>query len=395
MQRIDVLIIDDAVLVRQMIADILQTDSTFRIVGIAEDGVTAVNSIPQIKPDIVLLDMHSTKFDSVGLLKKIRTEHPELPVIVLTTRTEVGAEIALNAIEMGAIDFITKTKTAGMLLFAENHLRKRLIPILKSSVTKSIPKSEKPEILALDEHKTSYRKQNQRTDIVVMGGCIGGAHSIMSFIPELPANFPIPVVIAQHMPKYYTRVMADKLDKVSKINVREGYAGAILEPGTVWIAPGSFHTIIQKRNGQKYLHVYRGPRENKCRPSIDVLFRSATNIYGRGVLGIILSGRGKDGVEGSNYIRSAGGYVMVQDPESSLVWEFPKHVVDKRYFDEVVPLKHMTEAIMMRTAIMRDFENVAKTADGHKQMNLKWPGNDSTGNNSDRSYLNFNYTSSV
>jgi two-component system chemotaxis response regulator CheB len=341
MSQIKVLIVDKNILVRQAIAGILRKDSRFKVFGIYGQKDLIGKSIEDTKPDVVLLDIESS--DSLEVLSSLETKHPELPVVVLSPRTTEGAKLALAALKLGAIDFITKPRFNRSLLFAGRHLNKRLIPILRTAVK---AKSAKRARTIKDKSSTSLQfpfsetpalgnnlSRKRMPKVIIIGACTGGPKALSTLISGLPEDFHIPVVVAQHLPRYYTSELANNLDKESAISVEEAYEDAPLRPGKVWITPGGYHSEITMWNCKPFLRMHKGPREEGDRPSINNLFRSASGIFGRDILGIILSGRGKDGVEGAGIVSRSGGIMIVQDPDSALVPELPAKVIQNGYAD--------------------------------------------------------------
>ncbi|HKJ32454.1 MAG TPA: chemotaxis-specific protein-glutamate methyltransferase CheB [Balneolales bacterium] len=349
-RKIRIVIIDEEVVVRQLILKVIREDPQIEIVGTFSNISKVADTLSNLEPDVILLDITGKKVNGMDTLEKIHSVFPLLPIIVLSERTELGANKALDALERGAIDFVTKPEKSRIIVFADRHFRKRILPVIKSSV-------KLHEIMWDNLHKKVKLPQkisdeeidimtNRRVDLVTIGGCTGGPSALFSLIPQLPDDFPIPIVIAQHMPKFYTNVFAERLNKLSNLVVQEAYNGAKLEAGHVWIAPGGYHIVIKRRGIDKVIGLHKGPRENTCRPSIDVLFQSASEVYGVNLLGILLSGRGRDGVKGSKYIRSRGGQLLVQDSTSSLIWELPEAIVRLNLAHKVLPIDKLADELM-------------------------------------------------
>jgi two-component system chemotaxis response regulator CheB len=348
---IRLMVIDEEVLVRQLISRVLSDDKQIEIVGTYSSISNISDTISKAEPDIVLLDISGKKVNGMDTLAEINRLFPLLPVVVLSERTEHGASKALEAVEDGAWDFITKPEKQGIILFADRHFRKRIGPAIKSAVKAHRllwEDIQEKKVKGRVKEITSFQEipVKQKIDIVVMGGCSGGPKALLNIIPRLPADFPVPVIISQHMPKIYTKVFAEKLNKVSHIQVDEAYAGARLQSGQVWIAPGGYHIMIKSNGLEDVISLHKGPRENTCRPSIDILFRSAADVFGSHVLGVLLSGRGRDGVLGSRYIHSNGGQILVQDRSSSLTWELPELIVNMDLAHGILPLDQMAEGII-------------------------------------------------
>lgn len=352
MKRSKILIIDKDILVRQAIANVLQKEPAFdvRVSGEIED---TVNIIHEINPDVVLLNLGNPEQENLEKLSMLRFRLPKLPVAVLIRRTEEGASAAIEALWQGAVDFITKPENGNTMLFAERHLVKRLLPLVQVSLqVKDNPKpmgGSQHEIKEFDLEKEKG-KGFWPVTLVVIGACTGGPGVLFLMLPQLLENLSVPIVIAQHFPKKFTKVLAMKLDKICKIPVQEAYEGAELLPGTVWLAPGGFHCEVQREGNRSYLRVHRGPRENGMRPSIDVLFRSAAGLYGPGALGVILSGSGKDGLAGARYIRQAGGRIIVQNPQTATAPELPLSIIEAGLSDGCYTDKKISEQIIKQTS---------------------------------------------
>jgi two-component system chemotaxis response regulator CheB len=327
MKPIKVLIVEQNILARQAIAGTLRKHAHFKVTGVFGNSGQVEKKVRDSNPDVILLDIESA--DGLEILKALKADFPQCPVVVLSRRTPEGAKLAIAALEAGALDFVTKPKLGQNLLFASRHFTKRLIPIVQLSArlqhkdsdaqltTDSI--TQDSENVSVSEKKLRARKPR----VMVIGACTGGPAALSKLIAALPEDFDIPVVVVQHFPKYYTAELAEVLDRRSKLKVREADEGARLKPGTVWIAPGGFHCEISGWSCKPFLKVHKGPRELGVRPSINNLFRSAANVFERDVMAVLLSGHGEDGFEGIKDVKRAGGLVIAQHPDSALVPDLP------------------------------------------------------------------------
>ena len=354
-QKVRILVIDRDVLVRQVIARIVRSHPSYNMVGSCSMVDSAEDMIRQLEPDVVLIDVDSLKNNGISEFAKIRKIYPLLPVILLGHRTSDDAHEIMNGLELGAFDYITKPNSMGMLLSAGNHFKKRVMPTIRAAVFgKKLHKSFNREIEVKNWPSNAIKNSDEepyaanRIDVVVIGGCTGGPLALYSILSGLPAKFPVPVVLAQHMPKVYTKALVSKLAHKTKLKVREGYTGAVLGAGQIWVAPGGFHITIRREANQLKLNIHRGPRENTCRPSIDVLFRSVVDAYGSHVLAVVLSGRGIDGVAGCRYIKESGGQIIVQDRKSSIAWELPGTIVHNKLADCICSLDTLDKEIIDR-----------------------------------------------
>ncbi|MEX0648545.1 MAG: chemotaxis protein CheB [Balneolaceae bacterium] len=335
MRKTDVCIIDSHVLVRQIISSIIRDEKDISISGCTsgKNEKEVINSIYTHSPDVVFIGIDEPDSRSEKLFLKLRKTYPLLPVIVVTPLNKQGAEIAINALKDGAVEFITKPEKGNCLILSKNHFKKRIIPMLhkvtdfKMEATWGpfLPdQSKKEEISGYSD--SPFYNFSRKTELVVIGGCTGGVRSLYKIISSLPSSFPVPVIVAQHMPQIYTGVLSEDLDRHSSLKVIEAKNNSVLLPGYVYIAPGGYHTIVKSNAQRRTLSLYRGPKVHHSRPSLDVLFWSAAQAFREKTLGVLLSGGGKDGVEGARQIRSYGGDLITESKRSSLVWDLPEKV---------------------------------------------------------------------
>lgn len=340
MKKNKVLIIENDVLVRQSIANILHDTEGFSVAGMTFLKEREADALLSSDPDVILMNVENVESDDFDNFRWLNKEFPGLPVVLLSPRDEEGGRAVIEALQMGAVDFITKPRQAASLLFAGRHLSKRVVPIVTAAVYLSDSAGTAaltPEIQnAISDYQRALEHMFSETEresklkparLLVIGGCTGGPQALFSIIPNLPADLDVPVVIVQHLPSRFTKVFAEALNERSSLEVKEAYDGATLAPGTVWIAPGGYHTEVRNDGYQMKLRTHRGPRELGVRPSINVLFRSAAALYGPEALGLILSGHGLDGISGAKAINIAGGTVLIQDPHSSLAPDLPLKVI--------------------------------------------------------------------
>ncbi len=351
MPKARILVVDDSAVIRRLISKALEADPALEVAGIAANGKIALSKIPQINPDLITLDVEMPEMDGLQTLTEIRKTYKNLPVIMFSSITERAASATLEALKRGASDYVTKPSQMRDLAGALRQVAEELIPKVKAlcpfvaefktnqSRLSSMP--GKGSIKAVTRSAAS----SKRIDILAIGVSTGGPNALAKVIPQLPANFPIPVVIVQHMPPTFTGLLANSLSKNSNLLVREGLEGALLEPGTVWIAPGNFHMTIGGNAIVRTLELNQDTQENSCRPAVDVLFRSVANVYGGNTLGVILTGMGKDGLRGCQDIISGGGRVIVQDKETSVVWGMPGYVAEAGLAEKILPLQQITSAI--------------------------------------------------
>ena len=362
MRKIRVLVVDDSVVVRKIVTDSLKTDPEIDVVGVAANGRIALAKIPQLNPDILTLDIEMPEMDGLQTLAEARKLYPFLPIIMFSTLTERGGVKTLEALSLGATDYVTKPANVGSVTIAMQKVREELIPKIKIFCAEKAglkpPSKEKPISIANARKKPTVKPfartlSNARIDIVAIGVSTGGPNALAELFPEFPIDFPIPIVIVQHMPPFFTKLLAERLSSKSKVPVKEGAPGQVLKNGQAWIAPGDYHMALKKNETCFKIQTHQGPPENSCRPAVDVLFKSVANLYGPNILGVILTGMGQDGLIGCEHIKDAGGRVIVQDEESCVVWGMPGFVSRAGLADKMLPLNQIGPEIIKISKVGR------------------------------------------
>lgn len=348
MQPVRILIVDDSAVIRKVLGNLLASDPEIVVAGTAGNGIQALARIPEVKPDLVTLDIEMPGMDGLETLVEIRKLYPRLPVIMFSTLTERGATATLDALARGASDYVTKPSQSGESDSSRERVREELIRKIKSLCAARAPR---PLPVPAAVRVSGYPQA--RIDIVAIGTSTGGPNALTGLIPQFPADFPVPIVIVQHMPALFTRLLAERLNTLARLEVREGKEGQKLQRGQIWIAPGDHHMTVARRGMDFVLGLNRDPQENSCRPAVDVLFRSVAQSYGANVLAVVLTGMGADGTRGSASIRDAGGEVIVQDEASSVVWGMPGSVVAANLADRVYPLNAIAPEVMRRVLMRR------------------------------------------
>lgn len=368
MRKIRVLVVDDAVVVRRLMTDILASDPGIEVVGVAANGKIALARIQQLSPDVVTLDVEMPEMDGIETLSNIRKTHPKLPVIMFSTLTERGASATLDALSHGANDYVAKPANVGSVAQGMEKVRSELIPKIRSlcpglggvesakRVARPRPEAPAP---AQPIVLSTPSGPPARVDLIVIGVSTGGPNALAAMLPSLPASLPVPVVIVQHMPAMFTRLLAERLQATCCIGVSEADNGDVLYPGHAWIAPGNFHLEVVRRGAEVQLVTHQGPHENSCRPAADVLFRSAASAFGSHVLGVVMTGMGQDGFVGAQTIHHAGGHCIVQDEASSVVWGMPGFVARAGIADAVLPLHEIAGEIVRRVHQGRPLRSLA------------------------------------
>lgn len=333
MSKVKVLIVDDSALVRQVLTTVLEANPNIDVVGTAKDPIDAREKIKELSPDVLTLDIEMPKMDGVTFLKNLMRLRP-MPVIMISSLTEKGADITLEALECGAVDFVSKPKIdvqAGLTDYAEEIIEKVLCAakckIREKGIAPSSIETDKKldasAILAPSMGKKSFRTTNK---IIALGASTGGTEAIREVLEAMPVDAP-GIIISQHIPEAFSKPFSIRMNKASKMTVCEAVDGQQILPGHVYIAPGGKHLMV-KRSGALYIcKLNDGPRVNRHKPSVDVMFRSVAQNVGPNAMGIILTGMGDDGAAGLKEILDQGGQTMVQDEHTSVVWGMPGSAV--------------------------------------------------------------------
>ena len=333
--------IDDSALVRKTITDTLHMDPDIEVVGVANDPLIAMDKIPKLHPDVLTLDMEMPRMDGLTFLRKLKQENSPLPVVVISSLTQQGSKLALDAMEAGAKEVLAKPDgsssigaLAGKLAFhikAAARARRDLAPLPPTKLKPSLP--SRPLAPAGMDRR-----------LVVIGSSTGGVEALRYILPALPADLP-PIAIVQHIPAYFSKAVAERINGLSAIEVREAADNDPLLPGVCLIAPGDYHMMIVKQD-QYRVRLVQSPPVHHCRPAVDVLFRSAAAVAGEYTLGVLLTGMGRDGARGLGAIKEAGGCSLAQNEASSVIYGMPRAAVELGVVDRSVHLQAMPQAIV-------------------------------------------------
>jgi two-component system chemotaxis response regulator CheB len=350
-----VLLVDDAVVVRKALSLAIAQDQDLEVAGTAVNGRVALAKFPALKPDIVLLDFEMPEMDGLATVRELRKISSRVPIIMFSSLTERGASVTLEALAMGATDYVLKPSNVDMAATLQA-ISRELLPKIRA-------------LCRLPERRTGFAPTAQPiqprppivvplrprlfspVQVVAIGVSTGGPDALARLLPTLPADFPVPIVIAQHMPPIFTALLAARLSSKSSLPVRECVSGEPLMPGCVVIAPGDFHMEVNQEDGLFVLKTHQGPRENFCRPSVDVLFQSIARLYGARALAVVLTGMGQDGLKGCETLRGLGARIYVQDEASSVVWGMPGFVARSGLADRIFPLDQMGAEIVRATSM--------------------------------------------
>ncbi|WP_426561110.1 protein-glutamate methylesterase/protein-glutamine glutaminase [Angustibacter sp. McL0619] len=363
-----VLVVDDSVVVRRLVSDALSSDPDIEVVGTASNGRLALTKLAQVAPDLVTLDIEMPEMDGIAALRQLRADGHRIPVIMFSTLTERGASATLDALEAGASDYVTKPSNSGSISDSLEQVRTSLVPKIKALVPPVARSGGSPgstlgsaqrrplgaSAATRDPATTLLAPRQPRQapyEVLAIGCSTGGPEALSTLLGLLPADLRVPVVVVQHMPPVFTRQFAARLDRNLPFTVVEAEGGERLRPGLVVLAPGDYHLRLRRLGDQMLTTIDQQVPENFCRPAVDVLFRSAAQAYGAGVLATVLTGMGSDGRRGSLDVVGAGGSVLVQDEQSSVVWGMPGSVVEVGAAEEVLPLSELAASLVRRVAV--------------------------------------------
>jgi two-component system chemotaxis response regulator CheB len=353
MGKIRVLIVDDSALVRQTLTAILQTDRAIEVVGTASDPYMAREKIKRLHPDVLTLDVEMPRMDGVTFLRNLMRLHP-MPVVMVSALTEKGADITLQALELGAIDFVSKPKidvarslqdyTAEIIAKVKMASKARVRPLAQRAVDslKVAPKLTADSVLEPQVRKVPFKTTER---VIALGASTGGTEAIKEVLMHMPADAP-GMVISQHIPETFSGPFAQRMNGVSDMTVSEAQDGQHILPGHAYIAPGNRHLLVV-RDGARYVcRLHDGPAVNRHRPSVDVMFRSLAQNVGHNAVGVILTGMGADGAQGLKEMHDAGAATLAQDEKTSVVWGMPGEAVKLCGVDRVLPLERIADTVL-------------------------------------------------
>jgi two-component system chemotaxis response regulator CheB len=357
-RRTSILIVDDSVVIRSLLRSVISADANLNVIGSAADGLSALRAIESLHPDLVLLDVEMPVMDGLATLRELRKRGYKIPVIMCSSLTRRGATVTIEALASGASDYVAKPSGQSGRDQAMRTLAQDLIPRIRALTGQPPPAlfgnasglvggraiARVPMLLPMVP-RPMVQAISSEPVVLVIGVSTGGPAALDVLLPALPANFALPVLIVQHMPETFTRIFAERLNGRCQLRVREAAEGDRVRPGTIFIARGNWHMEVLA-GSPPTLHLTQGPLENHCRPAVDVLFRSAAAAYGAGVLAVVLTGMGSDGMIGCRILRDLGAAVLAQDQASSTVWGMPGAVVSAGLAHKVLPLQDIAPEIL-------------------------------------------------
>jgi len=358
MAQVKVLVVDDSAFMRKAISMMLESDPEIKVVGIGHDGAEAVESVKKLKPDIVTLDIEMPHMDGLTALKHIMAESPTLVLMVSSITTD-GASATLDALQLGAVDFIPKQLSfvALDIVKIKDELLKKIkhIALNKQKLLRHYRSQTGAISTSSTKEREKYRPPppsllnctgRKRMNIVAIGASTGGPPALQAIIPRLPKNLPVPVMVVQHMPPTFTKSLADRLNSLSEVSVKEAEDGESLEAGTAYIAPGSQHMTVSRTSTSFRVVLSDEPSNTLHRPAVDVMMHSVADAYNSKALGVILTGMGHDGLEGLKALKLRDGKILAQNEDSCVVYGMPRSVVENNLADKVVHLDKMANEIM-------------------------------------------------
>jgi two-component system chemotaxis response regulator CheB len=356
-EKIRVLVVDDSVVIRRLVANSLELDPILELVGTASNGVIGMQRIEQLNPDVITLDIEMPEMDGLEMLRRIRHDFPRVRVIMFSTLTERGAAKTLEALTLGADDYVAKASNQGSLDCSIARLREEMIPKIRQffrvpevSHVGTPGEAGSATVASLAGRSApGLPKNNLRPKAVVIGVSTGGPTALGAILPSLPVDFPLPVLIVQHMPPLFTRLLAERINATCKLPAEEATQDSPVKPGRILIAPGDFHMKLASNGDGIRVVLDQGPRQSSCRPAVDALFSSAGQVYGGAVIAVILTGMGQDGLRGAGILKALGATILAQDEASSVVWGMPGAVVEAGFADRVLPLDGVVPEILRIT----------------------------------------------
>jgi len=346
---VNVLIVDDSAFMRNALTAMLGSDPEIKVIATARDGVEAVEKTALLKPDIVTMDVEMPRMDGLEALRLIMDKTP-VPVVMVSSLTTEGAHVTLDALDHGAVDFIPKNLSELSINIVK--IKALLIDKVKQIATSGIAKKVKRSSTATRPAGTPrvlspLSTGTRRVSVVAIGTSTGGPRAIQAIIPCLPKDFPVPIVIAQHMPPNFTKPFAERLNQLSQIAVKEAEEGEPIKPGVVLVAPGRGHMRMSRPRGlETVVNISENREEFIYRPSVDYLMQSIAECFPGRALGVILTGMGNDGVKGLTALKQTGGRIFAQNEETCVVYGMPRAVVDAGIADKVLAIEEMAGEII-------------------------------------------------
>ncbi len=342
--KIKVLVVDDSALVRKAITDALSVDSDIEVVGSASDPIFAMEKIPRLQPDVMTLDMEMPRMDGLTFLRKLKSQGSTIKVIVISSLTQSGSQIVLDAIEAGAVDVLAKPDghmSIGLL-------GAQLAHHVKAAAAARFKPVKVPMTVFRNSEKVLFNKSaNTDRRLIVIGASTGGLEALRYLLPQLPDGLP-PILIVQHIPAFFSKAVAERFNQLTNYQVREAGDDELLHAGLCLIAPGNYHLMVVLKGDVYRTRLVQTPAIHHCRPAVDVLFRSAAQCAGRHVVSVLMTGMGNDGAIGTQIIAQAGGQTIAEHEDSCVVFGMPRAAIELGVVEQVVPL-HLMAVTLIQT----------------------------------------------
>lgn len=356
MAPVRVLVVDDSVVVRKVLSVIIEKDPLLELAGTAPTAPIGIQKIDQLNPDVVVMDVEMPEMSGIEATARIRRSWPKLPILMCSTLTERGAEVTLRALAAGASDYVAKPSSMGGEGDALETFRQDLVAKLKALAGRPAaapPSSQSGSLRPLPPPPVRRRAGVDVPSVLLVGSSTGGPNALATVFAQLPADLPVPLLLVQHMPPLFTRMLAERLTATTRVHVVEATHGEEVLAGRAYVAPGNFHMTVVREGVKTRIALNQEAPENSCRPAVDVLFRSAAKVYGGGCVAAVLTGMGQDGTRGARDIVEVGGWVAVQDAASCVVPSMPSSVAQAGLASEVVTLDQMGVYLAAKVARAR------------------------------------------
>lgn len=343
---ISVVVADDSALVRRLVSGVLNDAPDIHVIGLAHNGAQAIERVAELQPDLLTLDIEMPVMDGLTAMRELHRRFPRLPVIMVSTLTQQGAVITLDALAAGARDYVTKPTNSASLADSLGELRDQLVPRVRALTTRRASLASSPRVSARPPQgripppvaREKRRASLRPTQILAIGSSTGGPDALARVLGSITERPGVPIVAVQHMPPVFTGMLAQRLSKLGPITVEEAEDGQQLSPGVMYLAPGGRHLEIQRRGAGVVTRLHDKDPENYSRPSVDVLFRSVAEVYPGSAIGVILTGMGHDGRAGCERMAAEGSLIVAQDQDSSVVWGMPGAVAEAGLADAILSL---------------------------------------------------------
>jgi two-component system chemotaxis response regulator CheB len=353
---------------------LISGDPQLEVAGTAPEGRTALKRIAELKPDLVVMDVEMPVMDGLATLAEVRKTDRHLPIIMFSTLTHRGATATLDALTLGADDYVPKERNSLGLAASMEDLRGDLLPKIHALCMRGLRRQGKVRPEPPPPVRNLPRAAESQIAIVTIGVSTGGPDALCKLLPDIPRDLPVPVVMVQHMPAVFTRLLAERLSTKALMPVKEAGGGETLAPGTIWLAPGGRHLRLMAGTTGVGLMLDSSEPRNFCRPSVDVMIESAVEIYGPGTLAVILTGMGSDGLHACEQVRKSGGQVIAQNEETCIVWGMPGAVVRAGLADTIQPLSSIASEIVQRVMRRRSRPQYAKAEVRSRESSYVQPG---------------------